>query len=456
MTMTVEDKVVQAKSRLCVEVGKPFYYGIVYRRPIVYDDPRVRTAAIDGFGTIYLNRQWVGQLTIDQIVFLLAHEAMHWMLKHATRRGTRDPVQWNIAGDKVINDMLVYDGVGEVIPDGVYEAGARESTADELYEAPKPPEPQEPEDMDDEDQDDQPDEDQDDQEPDDCDQPVDSCDDGDDDGDESSDQGDADEDPDEQGDEQSEDGSGGDAGEPEPDPEHTQGDDIGGAGNDLLEVPMSEEEQSQAESDLLMDVIAADKMQKMRGEGYSPGMERLVERIKTAPIPWHEVLEEYMTNMFPADITWNRPNKKYRRLGVYLPSICKDPQIGHIVIVLDTSGSVSFEEACMYIEHCNTIFEKLKPQKVTIIHCDRMIRHTETYEGDQLPITLERLYGGGGTRFEPAFRYTEEYLEQPDLLLYFTDLEGATDFEPPKFPVIWATTYETEADFGDVIEIDAA
>ena len=69
-------------------------------------------------------------LTVRQLMFLLAHEAMHYMLSHGLRRGHRDAKAWNIAADKVINDTLIDAKVGDFIDGGITLDGARDMAAE--------------------------------------------------------------------------------------------------------------------------------------------------------------------------------------------------------------------------------------------------------------------------------------------------------------------------------------
>lgn len=374
--MLCTEKIELAKSRLATEIDRPFYYGIVYRRKIIWGDPRVKTAAMDALGNMYMCKEFVDKLTIDNCVFLLAHEALHFMLRHCDRRGVRDPKQWNIAADKVINDMLVFDKVGDPIADGIYQAGARSKTADDLYIEP--------------------------------------------------------------------DKAAKDA---------TAPDDVPGIGEDIIEVPMDEEQKAKIESEIAQDVLAATKMAKMRGQEIGGQLGELIKDILTKPVPWNDVLLDYMTAMFPDTQDWSRPNRKYRHLGIYMPVTKKTPRLEHCLIIFDTSISVTHKEAEMYVDHCNTIFEIIPPNMVTLVQGGNQINHHQSYTIDELPITLEKLHRGGGTSFEPILTWCEEELPPVDICIYFTDLESTTDFEPPKFPVIWASTNRTNNQFGTLIEI---
>ena len=130
----VEDlqrRVGKAKSLLILD--HPFFGAAVSRRNIKYVDS-VPTAAISATGQIYMNPSWCDPLTVRQLMFLLAHEAMHYMFAHSLRRGHRDATAWNVACDKVINDLLIDAKVGDFIDGGVYLDNARIHAAEELYD----------------------------------------------------------------------------------------------------------------------------------------------------------------------------------------------------------------------------------------------------------------------------------------------------------------------------------
>jgi len=127
----LQRKVAKAKSLLILD--HPFFGTGCSKRPIIYTDT-VPTAAMSGTGQMYMNPEWCAPLTVRQLMFLLAHEALHYMLCHSLRRGARNPRAWNIAADKVINDTLIDAGVGDFIDGGVTLDGARNMAAEELYD----------------------------------------------------------------------------------------------------------------------------------------------------------------------------------------------------------------------------------------------------------------------------------------------------------------------------------
>jgi predicted metal-dependent peptidase len=127
----VERRVDKAKALLILD--HPFFGTTVAKRPINYTY-NVPTAGMSATGQIYINPSFVNPLTVKHIMFLLAHESMHYMLSHALRIQHRDHSAWNIACDKVINDTLIDAGVGTFIDGGVTLDGARDNAAEELYD----------------------------------------------------------------------------------------------------------------------------------------------------------------------------------------------------------------------------------------------------------------------------------------------------------------------------------
>ena len=124
----------KAKAAMLVNSKTVFYAALFLRRPVYFNNPQVPTAAVDEAGNLYINLDFVATLTVQQTLFLLVHEMEHLMGLHPARLRGRDAKAWNKATDAVINDRLRHEGIGVFIEGGVDVQGARESTADALYE----------------------------------------------------------------------------------------------------------------------------------------------------------------------------------------------------------------------------------------------------------------------------------------------------------------------------------
>lgn len=120
------------KAKVSIVTQHPFFASILMKRQLI-EDTTIPTAAVDQRGQIYINPDWFDTLSVDEIVFVLAHEIGHVIGQHASRRGTRDAKRWNIAGDAWINDMLKASGIGQPIKGCVDMAGSKDETVDEIY-----------------------------------------------------------------------------------------------------------------------------------------------------------------------------------------------------------------------------------------------------------------------------------------------------------------------------------
>lgn len=89
------------------------------------------TAGTDGSNFIY-HPDYIKSISLEEQLFVSAHEVSHIALNHIKRSEGKDPELWNIATDAVINDQLKKDGL--IIPKGSVEIeGASKYDAETLY-----------------------------------------------------------------------------------------------------------------------------------------------------------------------------------------------------------------------------------------------------------------------------------------------------------------------------------
>ena len=129
--MDNQEKLERAKAYLVL--SHTFFASGVMRRKIILSD-KVPTAGVTVTGTIYINPDFLQGLTVRNTVFLLAHEAMHYLFLHGLRRGSRDFARWNVACDMVINETLKENKVGDPIYPGCFRPGAHLLCAEDVYE----------------------------------------------------------------------------------------------------------------------------------------------------------------------------------------------------------------------------------------------------------------------------------------------------------------------------------
>jgi predicted metal-dependent peptidase len=129
----IEDKIV--RSRVQLLLNHPFYGNLATRLKIVNGSGWVPTAGTDG-RHLYYNEEFFSKMTREEIDFVVAHEVMHCVYDHMSRRGSRDPRLWNCAGDYVINQELVDNRIGRLptTVDGLYDTRFRNMFTEEIFE----------------------------------------------------------------------------------------------------------------------------------------------------------------------------------------------------------------------------------------------------------------------------------------------------------------------------------
>jgi len=102
----------------------------------------------------------------------------------------------------------------------------------------------------------------------------------------------------------------------------------------------------------------------------------------------------------------------------------------HILLAIDTSGSVSDTELAEFMNEIHHIYKV--GVDITVVQCDTSIKSIEPYRGKNEISVL----GRGGTEFDPVLDYYNANLKKYTSLVYFTDGECYTSVRP-KGKVLW-------------------
>ncbi len=102
----------------------------------------------------------------------------------------------------------------------------------------------------------------------------------------------------------------------------------------------------------------------------------------------------------------------------------------HMLLAIDTSGSVSDTELTEFMNEIHHIYKQ--GVDVTVVQCDTSIRSIEPYKGKN----EINVFGRGGTEFDPVLDYYNANLKKYTSLVYFTDGECYTSVRP-KGKVLW-------------------
>ena len=338
--MTPDDKFTKAKVQLLLR--EPFYASILLTLRIKKDE-NIPTMCTDGV-SLFWSPKFVDELTLQECMTVLAHEALHCVLLHMYRRGMRDPQGWNVAADFAINNQL--DNISKTaknsgsgdgnfpMPKGALLNHAFDALcAEEIYnQLPKQK-------------------------------------------------------------------KGGKGNQPGNGP--GMGDFMDAPGKD----PDGHDHKGQIEK-WKVAINQAAQIAKMQGK-LPAGMERLVEQITNPPAPWTDILRRFVTERAKDDYSWRRPNRRLLHQGFYLPTLDSN-RMGRIAIGIDTSGSIGGRELAVFLNECQAILNEVRPNRMTIIQCDAAVHEVRDFvPGDLIARDFEGK-GGGGTSFKPVFKELEK------------------------------------------------
>jgi len=154
--------------------------------------------------------------------------------------------------------------------------------------------------------------------------------------------------------------------------------------------------------------------------GTAPAwLERFVREILRARVDWRRVLREKLRLFFGADYrpSWMRLNKKLP--GLYPGKVYYER--GDVIVLLDTSGSISEKELQQFVSEVFAIAKEVK-RKVIVIPWDATAYEAIEVRGTE-DVKKVRLRGGGGTVIAPALRAAERYMKPTTRVVIFSDWE---------------------------------
>jgi predicted metal-dependent peptidase len=209
-------------------------------------------------------------------------------------------------------------------------------------------------------------------------------------------------------------------------------------------------EVSQQQAEWKVKVAQAAQSAKMMGK-MSAGLERLVDEILKPKVDWRDVLQRFVVKCRSDQRSWARPNRRFLSQGLYLPSVSGE-SLGEIAFAVDCSGSIGQDEINQFASEITTVWQDQKPTKVHVIYFDSEVSHYDEFGQDDEPIV--KPHGGGGTAFSPVFKYMTEHGIEPVACIFLTDL-CCDDFgDAPDYPVLWVSTHDDKAPFGEVVMME--
>src|SRR5215831_2980081 len=364
-----------------------FFASILLQTPMI-EDPTCATAWTN-MVVIGYNPAFIESLDVPTAKFVIIHEIMHIILKHGLRLCGRDPEEWNKCCDYAINIILKDLGF-KVWQWALIDDRYRGMTAEQIYLARQLEREQ------------------------------------------NKGKGKG---------KQPQPGQG-----PQP-PESTQG----GLGGDLKPVPaVTADTRDRIEHEISKTLARATAIAREHGV-----MPEILEAIITAtykdPVPWDQVLVDYMSACLKTEENWRRRNRRYS--DVILPSY-KSDGMDELTIVADSSGSMFnkaiFERIAVAV---NYIVTTIKPMIVRVVWADDSeMSSIDVFENGAEVMLHPK--GGGGTDMRKPLTYVQEHFS-PEVVLLLTD--GYTPWleTPPPYPlIIGCITNAPCPDYASVVRID--
>ena len=209
-------------------------------------------------------------------------------------------------------------------------------------------------------------------------------------------------------------------------------------------------EVSQQQAEWKVKVAQAAQSAKMMGK-MSAGLERLVDEILKPKVDWRDVLQRFVVKCRSDQRSWARPNRRFLSQGLYLPSVSGE-SLGEIAFAVDCSGSIGQDEINQFASEITTVWQDQRPTKVHVIYFDSEVSHYDEFGQDDEPVV--KPHGGGGTAFSPVFKYMMGHGIEPVACIFLTDL-CCDDFgDAPDYPVLWVSTHDDKAPFGEVVMME--
>lgn len=240
-------------------------------------------------------------------------------------------------------------------------------------------------------------------------------------------------------------------------PPNADGDLAGGSG-DTQAPPTPDETKLALEA--VARAVSAEKTYGQAGKqagSVSGTMEEFLSNFTKPRVPWELKLRNFFTDLDEEDVTWSRPNRRFRHLGMYLPSTEKvGSKLEHLMYFLDVSSSVTDADLRIFNGEVKYIQDVLKPKKLTLVQFDTAIKNVRVLEenDDFNGITI---HGRGGTCLVCVRDYIQKH--KPTAAVIFSDMQ-VRPMEPLSIPipVLWVAINNTRCSvrFGELIHLDSS
>ena len=355
----VRDRLTKARVKMLLK--HPFWGNLATRLKLVEASDWCSTAATDG-RHFYYSTEFINKLDDEELVFLFGHEVGHCVYNHMGRRGDRRADVWNMAGDYLINDMLIENNVGRKITkvDILWDPKYRGMTSDEIYAKLMEGAITIKMTLD-----------------------------------------------------MHMDGSG----------EEGEGKDADGKGSDGKSkssgIKIDPETAKQIQDELKDAVLQS---AQAAGAGNTPaGIRRLIQQFTAPKMAWQDLLRIQLESSLKSNYSFMRPSRKGWHTGAVLPGMLPDEQLD-VVIALDTSGSISEDMIRDFLSEVKGMMDMYNSYNIQVFTFDTEVYNLQVFTEDNgSELSEYNILGGGGTDFDVCYNFMKDEGIEPKQFIMFTD-----------------------------------
>ena len=167
-------------------------------------------------------------------------------------------------------------------------------------------------------------------------------------------------------------------------------------------------------------------------------------------VRWEDILSQYWVTQVKGagSSTFRRFNRRLIAADIFMPSQLTE-KAGDVVIMSDTSGSVSQEDQTKILSHVQYVATECMPEILHLLYWDVGVQTHETYTSNTYMTLADstKPVGGGGTDPDPCVEYIHNKIKPvtPNIecIIIITDGHFSSDgsaYRELGVPVLWAIT----------------
>ena len=203
---------------------------------------------------------------------------------------------------------------------------------------------------------------------------------------------------------------------------------------DFEDMPEAEKKLMEKQLEHMLKEVA----QQVKGRGTVPGeMQGLLDKINSKEPPkfdWRGYLRRFAGGS--QKVYTKKLRRKYNKRFEEMAGLKIKPR-KHILVAIDTSGSVSDDELREFfheIDHINKT-----GAEITVLQCDTQINSIKKYSaGDTVEI-----FGRGGTEVDPVIEYYNQHVRNYSCMVYLTDGECYCSVKP-RGKMLWVISSRSQ------------